>query len=152
MSHAKPPESRSGNPRSAAGTSPAPVVHSGRAPRVPAKLGDIGREVWRAVWAAGDGAYHPATDRFVIERYCELHDRRAALLREVEIDGLTTVGSTGQIVIHPALRYVESTEKEMRAIETTLGLNLEARLRLGIAANAARRTTLDDILGGPDDD
>lgn len=152
MSHAKRPEDRSGNPRSAATSPSAPTVHSGRAPRVPAKLGDVGRDVWRAVWAAGEGAYHPATDRFVIERYCELHDRRAALLREVEIDGLTTVGSTGQTVIHPALRYVESTEKEMRAIETTLGLNLEARLRLGIAANAARRTTLDDILGGPDDD
>ncbi|RSM66636.1 phage terminase small subunit P27 family [Amycolatopsis sp. WAC 01376] len=151
MSHAKRPEDRSGNPRSAAGSSSAPTVHSGRAPRVPAKLGDVGREIWRAVWAAGEGAYLPATDRFVIERYCELHDRRAALLREVEIDGLTTVGSTGQTVIHPALRYVESTEKELRAIETTLGLNLEARLRLGIAANAARRTTLDDILGDPDD-
>ncbi|WP_284744163.1 phage terminase small subunit P27 family [Amycolatopsis sp. RTGN1] len=86
------------------------------------KLGDVGREVLRAAWAAGDGAYHPATDRFVIERYCELHDRRAALLREVEIDGLTTVGSTGQTVIHPVLRYAESAEKEMCAIETTLGL------------------------------
>ncbi|WP_410576625.1 phage terminase small subunit P27 family [Amycolatopsis sp. lyj-108] len=152
MSHAKRPEDRSGNPRSANGSPSAPTVHVGRAPRVPSKLGDVGREIWRAVWAAGEGAYLPATDRFVIERYCELHDRRAALLREVEIDGLTTVGSTGQTVIHPALRYVESTEKEMRAIETTLGLNLEARLRLGIAANAARRTTLDDILGDPDDD
>jgi P27 family predicted phage terminase small subunit len=57
---------------------------------------------WRAVWTARDGAYHPATDRFVIERYCELHDHRAALLREVEIDGLTIVGSTGQTVINPA--------------------------------------------------
>jgi P27 family predicted phage terminase small subunit len=47
-----------------------------------------GREVWRAVWAAGDGAYHPSADRFVIERYCELHDRRAALLGEIEHDGL----------------------------------------------------------------
>lgn len=52
MSHAKPPEDRSGNPRTTAGDSPALVVLSGRAPRVPAKLGDIGREVWRAVWAA----------------------------------------------------------------------------------------------------
>ncbi|MET9002750.1 phage terminase small subunit P27 family [Amycolatopsis sp. NPDC004169] len=122
MSHAKPPEDHSGNPRPAAGTSPAPVVHSGRAPRVPAKLGDIGREVWRAVWAAGDGAYHPAIDRFVVERYCELHDRRAAMLREVDIDGLTTEGRTGQSVVRPALRHAESAEKEMLAIETALGL------------------------------
>jgi P27 family predicted phage terminase small subunit len=121
MSHAKRPEDRSGNPRTAPGASSAPVVHSGRAPRVPVKLGDVGREVWRAAWAAGDGAYLPATDRFVIERYCELHDRRAALLREVDIDGLTTEGSTGQTV---GIRHcaTSSPRKGNAAIEAALEL------------------------------
>lgn len=108
--------------------------------------------LWRAVWAAGAGAYHPATDRFVIERYCSLHDRRAEMLAVIEADGLTTEGSTGQVVMHPALRHVESTEKEMRAIEAVLGLSLEARLRLGLAASSLERTTLADILGGGDDE
>ncbi|MGO1050734.1 phage terminase small subunit P27 family [Crossiella sp. CA198] len=148
MSRAK--ASPSGNPR-AGDVANAPVVHTGRAPRVPAGLGDAGREVWRAVWAAGDGAYHPQTDRWVIARYCELHDRRVALLALVERDGLTVVGSTGQTVMHPALRHVENTEREMRAIESVLGLSLEARLRLGIAANTVKRSTLDDLLGGLDD-
>lgn len=143
--------SPSGNPRSAADVTHAPTVHTGRAPRVPAHLREAGREVWRAVWAAGEGAYHPSTDRFVIERYCELHDRRAALLGEIERDGLTTLGSTGQTVMHPALRHVETTEREMRAIESVLGLSLEARLRLGIAASAIKKTSLEDLLGDLDD-
>ncbi|MEO6770472.1 MAG: phage terminase small subunit P27 family [Umezawaea sp.] len=130
----------------------APTVHTGRAPRVPASLGTEGREVWRQVWAAGQGAYNPHTDRYVIERYCALHDRRAELLGLIDEDGLTTVGSTGQTVMHPALRHVETTEREMRAIEAVLGLSLEARLRLGIAASSVTKTTLADILGGRDDD
>jgi hypothetical protein len=77
----------SGNPRRAADVASAPTAHTGRAPRVPARLGEAGREVWRAVWAAGDGAYHPSTDRFVIERYCELDDRRALLLAEIDLWG-----------------------------------------------------------------
>jgi P27 family predicted phage terminase small subunit len=100
----------------------------------------------------GDGAYHPATDRYVIERYCDLHDRRALLLAEIEQDGLTTLGSASQTVVHPALRHVETTEREMRAIEAVLGLSLEARLRLGVAANSVTKTTLADVLGGTDDD
>jgi P27 family predicted phage terminase small subunit len=119
---------------------------------VPAHLGDEGREVWRQVWAAGAGAYNPRTDRFVIARYCELHDRRAELLAVIEADGLTTEGSTGQTVMHPALRHVETTEREMRAIEAVLGLSLESRLRLGLAAGALEKTTLADILGGGDDE
>ncbi|MCP3800190.1 phage terminase small subunit P27 family [Allokutzneria sp. A3M-2-11 16] len=112
----------------------------------------MGRDVWRAVWAAGAGVYNPASDRFVITRYAELHDRRAELLAEIDADGLTTVGSMGQPVMHPALRFVESTEKELRAIETTLGLNLESRLRLGLAASGITERSLADLLGDLDDD
>ncbi|MEU5693857.1 phage terminase small subunit P27 family [Actinosynnema sp. NPDC020468] len=127
-------------------------MHSGRAPRTPATLGDTGREVWRGVWAAGAGAFNPRTDRMVIQRYCELHDRRAELLAVIGQDGLMTTGSMGQAVMHPALRFVESTEKELRAIEAVLGLSLEARLRLGLAANELDKVTLADILGGGEDD
>lgn len=150
MSRAK--ANPSGNPRGAVDVSQAPVVHDGRAPRVPASLGSAGKDVWREVWKAGQGAYHPQTDRYVIERYCALHDRRTELLDAIDGDGLMTIGSTGQPVPHPLLRYVESTEKEMRAIESTLGLNLEARLRLGIAASAIKQTTLADLLGDDEDD
>lgn len=145
MSRSKSPDTRTGNANTAAEAS-APIVYEGRAPRVPAHLGATGREVWRAVWSAGSGAYSPDTDRNIILRYSELHDRRAQLMNAVDEDGLMTVGSTGQPAVHPALRYVESTEKELRAIETVIGFTPEARMRLGIVAAEARR-----VAAGPED-
>ncbi|MDX2390178.1 phage terminase small subunit P27 family [Streptomyces sp. DK15] len=145
MSRSKSPDTRTGNANTAAEQT-APIVYEGRAPRVPAHLSATGREVWRAVWAAGSGAYSPDTDRNIILRYSELHDRRAQLMNAVDEDGLMTVGSTGQPAVHPALRYVESTEKELRAIETVIGFTPEARMRLGIVAAEARR-----VAAGPED-
>ncbi|WP_425444213.1 phage terminase small subunit P27 family [Streptomyces uncialis] len=113
---------------------------------MPAGLKRVGREVWRNVWQAGNGAYSPETDRNIILRYAELHDRRASLLAAVDNDGLMTVGSTGQPAVHPAMRYVESTERELRAIETVIGFTPEARMRLGIVAAEARR-----VAAGPED-
>ncbi|MFJ8386211.1 phage terminase small subunit P27 family [Streptomyces sp. NPDC094438] len=145
MSRSKSADQRTGHAMTAAEPA-APIVHEGRAPRVPSHLKNIGRDVWRAVWAAGSGAYSPDTDRNVILRYAELHDRRAALLAVVDNDGLMTIGSTGQPAVHPAMRYVESTERELRAIETVIGFTPEARMRLGIVAAEARR-----VAAGPED-
>lgn len=139
MTRAKSPAQRTGNPSGAAAPDAAPVVHEGRAPRVPSHLKAGGREVWRAVWQAGGGAYSPETDRNLILRYAELHDRRADLLDLIHTEGLSVVGSTGQPAIHPGLRFVESTERELRAIETAIGFTPEARMRLGIVAAEARR-------------
>src|SRR5690606_8259375 len=96
-----------------------------------------------SVWSAGMGAYSPETDRNVILRYCELHDRRAELLAQIETDGYMPEGYNGQPVIHPALRFVESTEKELRAIEDAIGFTPEARLRLGLVAAEARKVASD---------
>ncbi|QBZ73371.1 terminase small subunit [Streptomyces phage Heather] len=145
MSHAKSPELRTGNANYAA-EAEAPVVYEGRAPRAPGHLGNTGKEIWRSVWQAGSGAYSPDTDRNLILRYAELYDRRSQLLDAVDADGLMTIGSTGQPVVHPAMRYVESTEKELRAIETVIGFTPEARMRLGIVAAEARK-----IQAGPED-
>lgn len=145
MSHAKSPELRTGNANYAA-EAEAPVVYEGRAPRAPAHLGNTGKEIWRSVWQAGSGAYSPDTDRNLILRYAELYDRRSQLMDAVDADGLMTIGSTGQPVVHPAMRYVESTEKELRAIETVIGFTPEARMRLGIVAAEARK-----IQAGPED-
>jgi P27 family predicted phage terminase small subunit len=144
MSRAK--ANPTGNPSTAVDVSAAPTVHTGRAPRVPANLGRHGKEVWRDIWQAGAGAYLPATDGYVIERYCELHDRRAAMLAEVEADGYTAVGSTGQTVAHPLLTHITAVERQMSGIEASLGLNLEARLRLGLAAGQVKKQSLDSFL------
>ncbi|MEU8791551.1 phage terminase small subunit P27 family [Streptomyces sp. NPDC048643] len=145
MSRAKAPELRTGNANTAAEAA-APIVYEGRAPRVPSHLKETGKDVWRNVWSAGMGAYSPDTDRNVILRYCELHDRRADLLALVAADGYMSEGYNGQPVAHPMLRYVESTEKELRSIETAIGFTPEARLRLGLVAAEARK-----VAAGPED-
>ena len=45
-----------------------------------------------------------------------------------------TVGSTGQPVVHPAIRMVDVIEGRLPNLEASLGLTPESRLRLGITA------------------
>jgi P27 family predicted phage terminase small subunit len=137
-----------GNPRTS--LAPAPVEPENIAPRlpvppVPAHLGSEGTAVWHAVWAAGGEAYSPLTDAYVIERYATLHERRSELMKMLEEDGLTSVGSTGQTVLHPAARFLGDVEKALSSLEDKLGLNPESRIRLGIAA-VEKESKLDAFL------
>ena len=103
-------------------------------PDAPATLGDYGAVVWDQVWKAGGSAYNSASDSFVITRYCDLQERRRDLTRLVNAEGFLSTGSQGQSIMHPAVRALDSTEKELRALEDRLGLNPESRARLGLAA------------------
>ncbi len=58
-------------------------------------------------------------------------------------------GSTGQVVVHPAARMVSDLEGRLATLEDRLGLNPEARLRLGITA-VEHRSKLDAFLEGGD--
>ena len=133
----RPKAEPTGNPRkSLAPAKPEPENIAPRlpVPPVPVHLEAVGQEVWHAVWAAGGDAYSPKTDAYVIERYAALHDRRNKLQGMIDADGLTSVGSQGQIVLHPAARLIGDVEKQMSSLEDKLGLNPESRLRLGISA------------------
>ena len=124
-----------GNPRSSEAPPPVPVQNllEAAVPDPPDNLEERGLEVWENLWAAGAGAYHGPTDRYVIERYCQLHDRRQALMEVLERDGFMILGSQGQDVLHPASRALDTVEKELRALEDRLGLNPESRARLSLA-------------------
>ena len=103
------------------------------APPAPETLSARATEVWDEVWDAGREAYNVRTDGNVIARYAEMTDRRESLLRVLGSEGWTTVGSSGQIVAHPAARLVAEVDSKLQALEDRLGLNPEARIRLGIA-------------------
>jgi P27 family predicted phage terminase small subunit len=60
-------------------------------------------------------------------------------------EGMVTVGSTGQQVLHPAARFIAETEKMMSGLEDKLGMNPESRLRLGISA-IEKESKLDQFL------
>lgn len=146
----RPKASPAGNPREAQGVALEAAPNLTPAipiPPRPAHLGARGAALWTELWEAGGSAYHPPTDRFIIERYCSLHDRRHELLSIVEKDGMISVGSQGQDVLHPAVRALDITEKELKSLEDRLGLNPEARARLGIAT-IEHKSKLDAFLEG----
>jgi len=119
-------------------------------PDPPPSLGEVGAGYWIEVWTAGSGVYQ-VTDSYVIERYCSLQERRRNLTDLVEAQGWLTTGSTGQVVVHPAARMVADIEGRLSSLEDRLGLNPEARLRLGITA-VEHQSRLDAFLsdGGGD--
>jgi P27 family predicted phage terminase small subunit len=70
----------------------------------------------------------------IIERYCQLQERRQELLALIEADGWVTTGSQNQMVSHPAAKLLDSIEGRLGPIEDRIALNPEARLRLGITS------------------
>lgn len=103
------------------------------APAPPTSLGTRAVEVWEAVWDAGREAYNARTDGQVIARYAEMIARRESLLSTLAEEGWTTIGSSGQIVAHPAARLISDVDGKLQSLEDRLGLNPESRIRLGIA-------------------
>ena len=104
-------------------------------PAAPESLGAVGVAVWDEVWSLGapSGAYQ-VSDRLVIARYAEMQERRAGFMARCESEGWTTVGSQGQLVLHPLARQIEAIESKLQGLEDRLGLNPESRLRMGITA------------------
>jgi len=104
-----------------------------KAPRCPATItSKAGRKMWREIWALGASVYIEGRDRIVITRYVELQERRTELVEA--IGEWTSVGSNGQIVLHPLARMLTTLEQQLVPLEDRLGLSPEAGLRLGITA------------------
>lgn len=102
-------------------------------PAPPTTLSTRAIEVWESAWDAGREAYNVRTDGQVIARYSEMTARRELLLKTLDAEGWTTVGSSGQIVAHPAARLIADVDSKLQSLEDRLGLNPESRIRLGIA-------------------
>jgi P27 family predicted phage terminase small subunit len=99
-------------------------------PDPPVSLGAVGSAVWRTIVNAGP---YQDSDAPVLERYCQLHDRRAVLLALVDTEGYIVAGSKQQSTAHPAIRLARDIESQMSQLESVLALNPEARARLGLA-------------------
>jgi P27 family predicted phage terminase small subunit len=102
-------------------------------PDAPANLGEIGQGLWSTLWELGAGLYM-VSDQWVLERLCSLMERRYQLLALVDAEGMMTVGSTGQPVVHPAMKMVDAIEGRLPGLEAVLALTPESRARLGLAA------------------
>lgn len=131
MSRAKPASTRSGH------SSTIPVITRSQtvvlALDAPTTLGDVGKGLWTELLDLAGGLFQ-ATDQWTIERWCSLQERRYQLLAVVDAEGLMTVGSTGQPVVHPALRLIDAIEGRLPGLEAVLALTPESRARLGLQA------------------
>jgi len=102
-------------------------------PDVPANLGEVGQGLWSTLWDLGAGLYM-LSDQWAVERWCSLQERRYQLLALVDAEGLMQCGSTGQPVVHPAMKMVDAIEGRLPGLEAVLALTPESRARLGLAA------------------
>lgn len=108
-----------------------PVLRPGHlSPNPPTSLGAVGSAVWATITQAGS---YQDNDAPVLERYCQLHDRRAVLLAFVDTEGYIVAGSKQPSTAHPAIRLAHDIEAQMTQLESVLALNPEARARLGLA-------------------
>jgi P27 family predicted phage terminase small subunit len=108
-----------------------PRAHADRAGQdPPASLGAVGRAVWTSI--VDSGRYRDG-DAGVLERYCQLHDRRALLLALVDTEGYVVSGAK-QPTGHPASRLAQDIEVQMIWLEGVLARTSEARARRGLAS------------------
>lgn len=137
MARKKAPEDRVGN-------SPAKVVEAAPVnvawvtPEPPASLET--RTLWDAVWEIGgpEQVYHPVADYGIIQRYCELQERRKRLMKVIDERGFTDIGSQGQEVQRPEVRILSDVEAKLGPIEDRLGLNPVNRQGLALATVKAQ--------------
>ena len=132
MTRPKPAATRQGRSSTVPDFRPNPAPVS--IPCPPSSLKGYGIRLWNQIWEAGKNAYQPATDSLIIERYCQLQERRQELLALIEADGWVTTGSQNQMVSHPAAKLLDSIEGRLGPIEDRIACNPEARLRLGITS------------------
>jgi len=114
---------------------PAPV-EAWVAPAAPAELTELGQSIWHIVWDWGQRAFDPVSDVYVITRYCQAHEMAHSARAQLGTNFIT-LGSTGQERVNPLFSVVKEANAEMAKCEAVLGLNPEARARLGIAAMEA---------------
>ena len=114
--------------------------------RAPAGLGRDGRALWRSVL---DDIEERGNDETVfeldprelalLEQACRIADRIAELEAIVEKRGLTTRGSTGQTVIHPAVAEIRQHRLALQRILGSIGLDTgDVAEKTGAASNRAR--------------
>ena len=89
----------------------------------PESLGAVGASVWKAIVKQGGPSM--GSDALALERYCQLHDRRAVLLALVGDEGYIAPGSKKQPAAHPAIQLAHDIERQMTALEAVLALNPE---------------------------
>lgn len=112
---------------------------------MPAGLKRSGKAAWQRYWSLGSTWLSATTDLEIMVRLCQGYDERDALRKIIKSEGYTAVGSTGQIVAHPAVGMVRQLEAQITRWESLCGFTPSDRSRLGMA-EVQRVSKLDAFL------
>lgn len=114
----------------------------------PAGLLKRTRVAWERFWESDVAqAIQAESDMPMVERLFRLRDDRERAHRAYRADPLIQ-GSQGQSVLNPMAQVVKNCDSEIRALEDRLGLNPQARLRLGIVLDDVRRRVKRQVTDG----
>jgi len=135
----KRPENRSRQPRSTGIT----VIDGAKAriakPKPPEGLSAAVRESWDTFWASPLAAHTIATDVAALRRLFRLYEQRERYIEIAAEDTLST-GSTGQLVLHPLIKEVDTLDGKILALEDRYGLSPMSRLKLQVTLGDASKS------------
>lgn len=98
---------------------------------MPKRLLAATRERWVTYWESDVARVAQPVHLPIIERLFIRYDERERAYRLVRREGRLCLGSQGQPVQHPMLKYIDDCDKEIRQIEDRLGLSPRAMLQMG---------------------
>jgi P27 family predicted phage terminase small subunit len=109
--------------------------------------GEAAKEWERAVGAMPEGLY-TAADAPVLAVYCVAWVLFRNSLAQVAREGMTSTGSTGQMISHPALAVVAKQSEVILRASDKLGMSPSARTRLTMETEGQGGGKFDGLLGG----
>jgi P27 family predicted phage terminase small subunit len=113
-------------------------------PQPPSGLLKVTKQRWQTYWGSELARATREAHLPMVERLFQRYDERERAYRTVRKDGRVTIGSTGQMVAHPLLRYIDNCDSEIRQLEDRLGLSPRGMAQLGSSFATAARS-LDDL-------
>ncbi len=108
-------------------------------PSAPANILAPVRAAWDAFWASPLAEHTITTDVLGLRRLFRLYDQRERYLVE-GAKATLSVGSTGQVVLNPLLKEVDTIDAKILTLEDRFGLSPMARLKLQVTLGDASRS------------
>lgn len=102
------------------------------------------RDRWAAYWRSELAQAAREVHVPIVERLFLRYDERERAYRTMRKQGRVTKGSTGQLVAHPLLKYIDACDAEIRQLEDRLGLSPRSMAALGSGFAKAQKS-LDDL-------
>lgn len=94
---------------------------------------------WKEFWESDLSGLVLQADRPALARLFRMYDMRERLDRTYQKQPFS-VGSTGQLVSHPAAKEIASLDSRILALEDRFGITPMARLKLGVTFGAAAKS------------